>query len=115
MYGSGVSETKVGVENEVYVQSHEDFSFDDLEVTVKGSDSRIVPVSYVQQNPRLRVYKYVPDRVDTYTVSVTYRDEHIPSSPVNVNAKNDLTKIRVFGDSLAGQLQFELKFKELND
>ena len=56
---------------------------------------RQVPVTYEDKNPRLRLYKYTPERQGPHNVQITYKNQNIPNTPAVVNAKNDLTKIRI--------------------
>lgn len=99
----GIADPKVGVINEVHVQSKDDYPLEDLTVHVTGPDFNRVPVTYEDRNPHLRVYKYIPEQAGNYNVDVSYRGQHVPRSPAVVNARNDLTKIRVHGDSLGGE------------
>jgi len=93
--GLGLTEPRVGEENEIFVQCDEKYPFEDLDVSVTGPDRQNVPVTYDQRNPTLRAYKYKPVKEGNHTVEVKYRDMFIPNSPSVVNAKSDLTKIRI--------------------
>lgn len=104
--GVGISEPKVGAVNEIYVQSTDNYPMEDVQVNVTGPDFKSVPVTHEEKNPQLRVYKYVPEQAGNYNVDVKYRGQHVPRSPTVVSAKNDLTKIRVHGDSLGGKSCF---------
>ena len=93
--GNGLTDPRVGEENEIFVHCDEKFPFDDLDVSVMGPDRQRVPVTYDQRNPTLRSYKYKPVKEGNHNVEVKYRGEFIPNSPSVVNAKSDLTKIKI--------------------